>query len=104
MLDDSPPRPQPEGSEQWRSCEWWRASGTQVPIITVEDLLSYRSRCFVLDVRAIEDFESCHFQSSVHIREPEAPELLPALPPELLAQCRTEEEEPAARRWPWGRL
>ena len=80
MLDDSPPLQQ-QGSEQWNQCEWWRRSGTQVPpIISVEDLLSrwallkvsksadlsggYRSRCFILDVRAFEDFEHCHFQSS----------------------------------------
>ena len=31
----------------------------------VDDLLSYRSRCFILDIRSAEDFENCHFQSSV---------------------------------------
>ena len=31
----------------------------------VDDLLSYRSRCIILDVRSADDFENCHFQSSV---------------------------------------
>lgn len=47
--------------------EWWRQRSKNVstpPIITVDDFLSYRSRCFILDVRPTEEFDNCHFQSS----------------------------------------
>merc|ERR1711957_42793 len=40
--------------EQWRQCEWWRkraaSQSPTPPLITVDDLLSFRRRCYVLDV------------------------------------------------------
>ena len=47
--------------------------------LTSQDLLSYRSRCFVLDVRAPEEFAECHFQSSVLARDTDA-DVLASLP------------------------
>jgi len=73
--------------EQWRQCEWWRrraASALTAPVITVDDLLSFRSRCFVLDVRSHEEFAAGHFQGSNHIRDPEDGELSCIVPLEVL--------------------
>ncbi|CAK9079738.1 TBC domain-containing protein kinase-like protein [Durusdinium trenchii] len=91
-------------TEQWRQCEWWRQRSKNVstpPIITVDDFLSYRSRCFILDVRPTEEFDNCHFQSSIHVSDPEAPDLLSSLPPDFVSHCgtpREAQEEPAS---PW---
>lgn len=73
--------------QQWRQCDWWRrraASALTSPIITVDDLLSFRSRCFVLDVQSFEDFVEGHFQSSCHIRDPESDDLRNVVPAEVL--------------------
>eukprot|EP00435_Cladocopium_sp_Y103_P062538 s1283_g24.t1 len=96
-------------TEQWRQCEWWRQrsnSTTTPPLITVDDLLSYRSRCFILDVRSAEEFENCHFQSSVHVSDPDACDLRsPSLPTEFATQCGTpgneSDGEPPAVAAPW---
>merc|ERR1711920_901378 len=74
--------------EQWRQCEWWRqraASALTPPIITVDDLLSFRSRCFVLDVRTQEEYVDGHFQASVLVRDPDEGELNQIVPPEVLS-------------------
>merc|ERR1711920_272921 len=74
--------------EQWRQCEWWRqraASALTPPIITVDDLLSFRSRCFVLDVRTQEEYVDGHFQASVLVRDPDEGELCSIVPPEVLS-------------------
>lgn len=97
-------------TEQWRQCEWWRQrsnSTTTPPVITVDDLLSYRSRCFILDVRSAEDFENCHFQSSVHV-DPAADLRHPSLPTDFVSQCGTpgesDGEQPAfAAPWLFGK-
>lgn len=79
-------------TEQWRQCEWWRrrvASSLTMPIITVDDLLSFRSRCFVLDVRSHEDFLDAHFQASTHIPDPDGIDLGRQLPADLKSSCGT---------------
>ncbi|CAE8657981.1 unnamed protein product [Polarella glacialis] len=79
-------------TEQWHQCEWWlrRVAATPTPpIITVDDLLSFRSRCFVLDVRCQEDFAQGHFQASIHVRDPKDGVLPVVLPQELIKACGT---------------
>ena len=74
-------------TEQWRQCEWWRQrikNSPTPPIITVDDLLSFRSCCYVLDARSNDEFADCHFQSSIHVKDSHVLELLPTLPPELV--------------------
>ncbi|CAE7592205.1 TBCK, partial [Symbiodinium sp. CCMP2456] len=79
-------------TEQWRQCEWWRQrinNSPTPPIITVDDLLSFRSCCYVLDARSSEEFADCHFQSSIHVKDADVLDLLRTLPQELVAQCGT---------------
>eukprot|EP00928_Gymnodinium_smaydae_P087620 TRINITY_DN71864_c0_g1_i1.p1 TRINITY_DN71864_c0_g1~~TRINITY_DN71864_c0_g1_i1.p1 ORF type:complete len:954 (+),score=213.58 TRINITY_DN71864_c0_g1_i1:214-2862(+) len=78
--------------EQWRQCEWWRRRAGSVqtpPLITVDDLLSFRKHCFVLDVRPAEEFAEFHFQGSVHVRDPEAVDLRLVLPADVLSTLKT---------------
>ncbi|CAK0868328.1 unnamed protein product [Prorocentrum cordatum] len=73
---------------QWRQCEWWRrraASMLTPPVITVDDLLSFRSSCTVVDARPYEEFLAGHFQASHHVREPEDGDLTSILPADVLA-------------------
>ena len=74
-------------TEQWRQCEWWRQrinNSPTPPIITVDDLLSFRSCCYVLDARSSEEFADCHFQSSIHVKDADVLDLLRTLPQELV--------------------
>ncbi|CAE7353948.1 TBCK [Symbiodinium natans] len=87
--DEIPPHQQllQHATEQWRQCEWWRQkvnNSPTPPIITVDDLLSFRSCCHVLDARSGEDFAECHFQSSIHVKDADALDLLPKLPQEVV--------------------
>merc|ERR1711957_801332 len=73
--------------DQWRQCEWWRkraAVKLTPPILTVDDLLSFRTRCFVLDVRNPEEYVEGHFQASVLVRDPKEGDLWSIVPSEVL--------------------
>lgn len=97
--------------EQWEQSDWWRkraATRVTTPIITVDDLLSFRSRCFVLDVRKQDEFAEGHFQASVHVRDPEDRDLANAVPPEILSMGATprddadpEAEQSSEHASPW---
>lgn len=74
--------------EQWRMCGWWwrrAASSLTPPIITVDDLISFRSSCFILDVRTHDEYIEGHFQGSSFVRDPCDGELRHILPPDVLS-------------------
>eukprot|EP00747_Dinoflagellata_sp_TGD_P081998 gnl/TRDRNA2_/TRDRNA2_161523_c3_seq1.p1 gnl/TRDRNA2_/TRDRNA2_161523_c3~~gnl/TRDRNA2_/TRDRNA2_161523_c3_seq1.p1 ORF type:complete len:264 (+),score=42.14 gnl/TRDRNA2_/TRDRNA2_161523_c3_seq1:3-794(+) len=74
--------------KQWSQCGWWwsrAATKPTPPLISVDDLLSFRSRCFVLDVRSPEEYAESHFQNSLSVRNPVGGDLESIVPYEVLS-------------------
>ena len=55
-----------------------------VPLLLVEDLLQYRTRAFVIDIRPVEPYGKSHFIKAINVPNPNEADFTEIFPPELL--------------------